>query len=143
MKILMHHIDSPLTIIRNIKNISYLNHTFLSFVVFVVMVIDIFVKIHGSVVIVLFTTYKKSFFVSFVSSAFITFLFSDLDANPCPLMFREVAETFYNVIHFKLLLYTFIYTSLALNLIIKIIFVFNTQQIISSCDIKYIIWSYW
>lgn len=53
MRILMHHIDLLLTIIRNIKNISYLDHTFLYGTV---TVIDIFAKVHGTVVIVLFTT---------------------------------------------------------------------------------------
>lgn len=86
MKILMHHIDLLLTIIHNIKNISYLDHTLLSFVVYRT-VIDIFVKIHGTFVILLYTTYKKSFSVSFVSAVFITFLISDLDANSSPLMF--------------------------------------------------------
>lgn len=81
----MHHIDLLITIIRNIKNISYLDHTLLYGIV---TIIDIFAKIHGTVVFVLRTTYKKSFSVSsFLSSIFITFLFSNLDANSCPLMF--------------------------------------------------------
>lgn len=80
----MHHIDLLITIIRNIKNISYLDHTLLYGTV---TLIDIFATIHGTLVIVLCTTYKKSLVVSFVSSIFITFLFSNLDANSCPLMF--------------------------------------------------------
>lgn len=80
----MHRIDLLITIIRNIKNISYLDHTFLYGTV---TVINIFAKIHGTLVILSCTTYEKFLSVSFVSSIFIIFLFFNLDANSCPLMF--------------------------------------------------------